>query len=331
MESEDTAQSALDGLIAALPEISIPRGGPTFPVNPRAGEKVSIGYPHLDTFGANFVDSALRMIAYDKQHGNHLMHASGLQNTGAIASVWGRSIELPHARNVATAAFLSSDSDWLLWWDSDIGCEAHALEQLLAVADPETAPIVGGLCFIEGEFSHDFRGGLSASLSPTLYDWAWIEPHSGMPGAYKMVPRLEWEAGEVTRVGATGTGFLLTHRSVYEKISDWLRTQGPEVPPNIWFERIPGPDGEKCGEDISFCLRAHQVGLPVFVHTGVTTTHQKTVWYGVPEYRMKPLTPPPADILRLPPEEWPQLTINPNAVTDAGRASPMRERQHDHG
>jgi hypothetical protein len=296
-------------------------------LNPRAGEKVCIAYPHLDTFGSNFVESVLRMVAYDKQHGDHLMHNSGIMNTGALSAVWGRSMELSHARNTAAAAFMSSDADWLLWWDTDIGAEPDALEKLLEAADPVTAPIVGGLCFIEGDYSHDFRGGLRASLAPTLYDWAWIEPDSGMPGAYKMITRQEWVTNEVTRVGATGTGFLLIHRSAFEKISDWLRSSGPDVPGHIWFERIPGPDGELCGEDISFCMRANQVDLPVYVHTGVTTTHQKTAWYGVPDYRMKPFAPPPMTVRPLPPDQWPKLMINPNAAADAERNSPIREKQ----
>jgi hypothetical protein len=294
-------------------------------INPRAGEKVAIGVPHLDGGGWNFIESVLRMAAYDKSHGNHLLHNSGLVNNGALCAVWGRSMELSHARNTATAAFLSSDSDWLLWIDTDIGFEQDALEKLLEVADPVTAPIVGGLCFIEGDFAHDFRGGLRSSLAPTLYDWSWVEPKSGMPGAYKMIARHEWAENQPTRVGATGCGFLLVHRSAFEKISVWLRDSG--APPHIWFERIPGPDGEKCGEDISFCLRAHQVGLPVMVHTGVITTHQKTVWYGADDYRMKPFTPPPMNQIILAPSQWPLLQIDRNAQQKAAESSPMREQQ----
>lgn len=294
-------------------------------LNPRAGEKVCIGVPHLNDGGWNFIESALRVAAYDKAHGNHLLHNSGLMNNGALAAVWGRSMELSHARNTATASFLSSDADWLLWWDTDIGVEQDAVEKLLAVADPETAPIVGGLCFIEGDYTHDWRGGLRTSLAPTLYDWAWVEPKSGMPGAYKLITRTDWPKGEVTRVGATGCGFLLTHRSVYEKISGWLVDQG--APAHIWFDRIPGPDGELCGEDISFCLRAHQLDLPTLVHTGVTTTHQKAVWYGTEDYKVKPFTPPPMDVLPLPPDQWPKLQINRNAAREAAEQSPMGEKQ----
>lgn len=316
METEDNhfapgaAQAAAD-LAAAL--------------NPRAGERVCIATPHLNEAGWNYVESMWRMAAYDKAHGDHLLHNSGLMNNGSFCPVWGRAMELSHARNTATAAFLSSESDWLLWIDSDIGFPEDALEKLLSVADPETAPIVGALCFIEGDYTHDRMGGLRSSIGPTLYDWSWVEPHSGMPGAYKMTMRTEWAPDQVTRVGATGTGMLLTHRSVYERISAWLQEQG--APPHIWFERIPGPDGELCGEDVSFCLRAHQVDLPVLVHTGVITSHQKAVWYSAADYKLKPFTPPPSNIRPLPPDQWPKLMINREAAAQAARTSPIREKQ----
>src|SRR6185436_972398 len=291
-----------------------------------SGEQVCIGYPHLDTFGANFVDSVLRAVAYDRTHGNHLMHSSGLRNTGALAAAWGRSVELSHARNTIAAAFMASDADWLLWWDTDIGCEPDAVEKLLAAADPVERPIVGGLCFIETEFEHDWMGGLRSRLAPTLYDWSWVEPGLGMPGAFKLSTRTSWQPGEVTRVAATGCGLLLVHRSVFDKISEWLMEQG--APGHIWFERIPGPDGEKCGEDISFCMRAHQVGIPVHVHTGVGTTHQKSAWYGAREYVDKPFTPPET-VTALPSDRWPMLMINPETVKDAERDTPIH--RHEHG
>jgi hypothetical protein len=297
----------------------------TAALNPRAGEKVCIGTPHLDTTGWNHHESVLRMVAYDKQHGDHLLHNSGLMNNGALAGVWGRSQELSFARNTAAAAFLSSDADWLLWIDSDIGFEPDALEKLLSVADPETAPVVGALCFIEGDFTHDMMGGLRSSLAPTLYDWCWVEPKSGMPGAYKMVTRQDWRRGEVTRVGATGCGMLLTHRSVYEKIAVWNQEMG--APPHIWFERIPGPDGERCGEDVSFCIRVHNVGLPILVHTGVGTNHQKTYWASESEYALKPFTPPAITVTPLPPERWPSIRVNPLAREQAAQDSPISEQQ----
>jgi hypothetical protein len=294
-------------------------------LNPRAGDKICIAYPHLDSFGANFVDTILRAAAYDKAHGNYLLHNSGLLNQGSLCAVWGRAMELPHARNTATQAFLSSDSDWILWWDTDIGCQQDAIEKLMEVADPVERPIIGGLCFVEGDYSHYMHGGLRSSLAPTMYDWTWVEPKSGMPGVYKLLNRQEWPEDQMVRVAATGTGFLLVHRSVFEDISAWLVESG--APAGIWFERIPGPDGELSGEDISFCMRANQVGKPIYVHTGITTTHQKTIWYGAPEYKQKPFTPPPMNLIPLPPEQWPKLMVNRNAATDAAEHSPTRQKQ----
>jgi len=293
-------------------------------LDPRAGETVCIATPHLDHPGWNYTESLVRVFAYDKGHGDYLLHNSGPLNNGSFCPIWGRSTELSHTRNTGAAAFLSSEADWLLWWDSDIGVQEDAVQRLMAVADPDTMPIVGGLAFVEGSYGHDFHGGLRSALMPTLYDWSWVEPKNGMPGAYKLVGRHDWQPESLTRVAATGTGFLLTHRSVYEKISHWLVDQG--APPNIWFERIPGPDGELCGEDISFCMRAHQVELPVYVDTSVTTTHQKTIWYGGAEYKQKPFTPV-AGAKQMPPEHWPKLLINPNVVQEAADTSPMRMRQ----
>ena len=51
------------------------------------------------------------------------------------------------------------------------------------------------------------------------------------------------------------------------------------------------------------------------------------IYVRTPEYRQKPFTPPPASVIPLPPEQWPKLAINPNAVSDAQRDSPMGEKQ----
>jgi hypothetical protein len=64
---------------------------------------------------------------------------------------------------------------------------------------------------------------------------------------------------------------VLIHRSVFEKIRDGY---GPN-----WFDRVVIPKGPKgatkFGEDMSFCIRAKACGFPIYVHTGVKTTHDK--------------------------------------------------------
>jgi hypothetical protein len=275
---------------------------------------VTIAYVHQNDVGAAFTESVLRMISYDKNvGGGYLLHESGFDMAGAILPLWGRGGDLAFFRNVGAASFLATDSDYLLWVDSDMGFPADALERLMRIADPIERPIVGGLCFVEQLYTNDFTGGLITSLAPTIYDWVFLPSGDG----YKLQPRTDYERNAITRVAATGTGFLLTHRSVFEKISDWCVAGG--APGNIWYERIPGPTGQPSGEDISFCMRANQLGIPIHVDTGTKITHQKTVWLREADYDHRPIPPSNPDIPLLPPDEWPRIVLNRNAPADAAR------------
>jgi hypothetical protein len=83
--------------------------------------------------------------------------------------------------------------------------------------------------------------------------------------------RFDYTENCVTRVAATGCAFLLVHRTALEK----MRAEYGDV----WFDRARmEADQGLMGEDISFCARVNRLGLPIFVHTGVGTTHLKPVW-----------------------------------------------------
>lgn len=297
------------------------------------GTPVTLGTLHRTEYGANYVESLMRMTVYDKAHGNHLFHMTGLTGENSVLPIWGSTGELAHARNIGASLFLQTDSQWLLWIDSDMGWEPHALEQLLEVAHPEERPVVGGLCFIEQELARDFRGGLRTKLAPTLYDWAYVEADDHTPAGYRLLPRLDYDKHPslpdmpgVQQVAATGTGFLLTHRSVFEKISDWCRQSG--IPENIWYQRIASPDGDFSGEDISFCMRCREVDVPIHVHTGVSVTHMKPVWWSELDYQgsRRSTVTERFGLRVLEPFEWPRLGVNPDADKDAKRSSPVQPK-----
>lgn len=287
---------------------------------------VTIAYVHQNEVGAAFTESLLRMISYDQNYGGkYLLHegafgpggSSGTPLWGAgssILPIWGRGGDMAFFRNAGAAAFLATDSDYLLWIDSDMGFPADAVERMMRIADPIERPIIGGLCFIEQLYENDFTGGLITSLAPTIYDWVFMPNGDG----YKLQPRVDYQRNAITRVAATGTGFLLTHRSVFEKISDWCVKGG--APANIWYERIPGPTGTPSGEDISFCMRANQLDIPIYVDAGLKITHQKTVWLREKDFQTRPVPPASPDVPLLPPDEWPRIVLNRNAVADAERA-----------
>jgi hypothetical protein len=172
------------------------------------------------------------------------------------------------ARNKAVAQFLESDTEWLWWIDTDMGFEPNTVQRLLAAAHPTERPIVGGLCFAMKETQRDGYGGYRTEPRPTIFDW--VENADGQSG---FTGRADYPINELTRCGATGSACLLIHRSVFEKIG------------SNWYDQMHNPStNQVMGEDMSFCARAAIAGFPIYVHTGIRTTHHKEVWLGEQDY-----------------------------------------------
>lgn len=166
-------------------------------------------------------------------------------------------------RNEGVKAFLESEAEWLWFVDADMGWDPEALEMLLAVADPVERPIIGGLCFGFGPITDriDHAQAVIKVPFPTIFDLAETEDDI----AFR--PRWRYTPGTVVQCSATGAAMLLIHRSVLVKMGTG------------WFDRIKHPKAKKLwGEDTSFCARAGLAGFPVFVHTGVKTSHMKSVF-----------------------------------------------------
>ncbi len=165
------------------------------------------------------------------------------------------------ARNTVTARFLDARTadgatvgDWLLWIDSDMQWEPEVFDLLLDAADPVDRPIVGGLCF----------GMMRGKLVPTIYQFG---QEDGDLVTYRVE---EYERDAIVRCAATGAAFLLIHRSALEKMR---AANFNEAFP--WFQEVQIRH-RPVGEDIAFCLRAAQVGLPVFVDTRAKIGHHKS-------------------------------------------------------
>jgi hypothetical protein len=161
------------------------------------------------------------------------------------------------ARNTLTDRFLDNGvGEWLLWIDADMQWDPEAVTDLLSVADPQRAPIVGGLCF----------GQSTDGMYPTIYMGYQTED-----GAFTTIRVRDYARDSMVRVAATGAAFLLIHRSALER----MRAQGFD--PAFPFFAESGGNGKPVGEDITFCIRAGICGLPVYVHTGVRIGHHKSV------------------------------------------------------
>jgi hypothetical protein len=99
--------------------------------------------------------------------------------------------------------------------------------------------------------------------------------------------RWDYPPNTLIQVGATGTACVLVHRSVFARLEERYG--------RVWYDRVPNTTtGQLLGEDMSFCLRAGALKIPMFVHTGVKTTHLKAVWLGDEQYQQQRASATPA-------------------------------------
>ena len=171
---------------------------------------------------------------------------------------------LNQGRTDAIRSFLAeptfAEVEWLWLVDTDMTFANQALYDLLAVADPEERPIVGGLCF---------AGGHSDMCEPTLYYFQESE------GSIDIRRPVSYHPNALVPVDATGAAFLVVHRTVFERMAEEFATTPDGFQnPHPWFAELIVA-GESIGEDMAFCRRARQMGYPIYVHTGVKTGHNK--------------------------------------------------------
>lgn len=233
---------------------------------------VAYGYVHGDQNEAHSFLSSLEMLRELDALSHQLIQGRFVVRMGTLG--------LEAARNQIAASFLASEHEWLLMMDADMGFRPDSLYRLLEAAHPEHRPVVGGLCFIARQVESDGYNGQRVRPLPTIMDFC--EDSNGTP-QFRSMPL--YPVNKVVPVAATGSAFILIHRSVYEKIAEQY---GP-----TWYDRTPGADGKLLGEDVSFCVRAQSLDLRIYVHTGVRTTHYKHFWLGeIDHWRW--FNPPPA-------------------------------------
>jgi len=199
---------------------------------------VVVGWIDPGTVQGQFAASLAKMVMYSTA-------------TKILAGVqrWQSGPHVERGRNGLVKDFLASDAEYLLQIDSDMVFNHDALEKLLGTAERMDTPVVGGLCF-----SYTAASGPFPTVGMFQDDGrvAWL---SGIAGTDR--------AGCVT-CDVTGCAMLLVHRDVFD-------TVGADP-----FDRIVDDTGVLLGEDISFCRRLKDAGIPVVVDTNVETGHVKS-------------------------------------------------------
>ncbi len=230
--------------------------------------QVQIAYCHSASVSHSWHNSLMNMVAYDKSIGMNLIGSAPYQVncSGPHGLVEGR--------NLAAKHFLEeTEHEWLFWIDTDMGFEPDSLDRLMTVADQDERPVVGGLCFALKQLTPDGTSGWRTGPAPTLFGLA-----KNKQGTIGFFSRSVYPRDSVVQVAGTGSAFILIHRSVLEQVRD---KHG-----EAWYDLISYEDGKTISEDLSFCWRVGDLGRSIWVHTGVKTTHHKTIWVGEEDYAM---------------------------------------------
>lgn len=215
----------------------------------KSAHKVSIGSCDPGTVNGSF---AYRLIQLAQARSARL---------GPFVRVKGSGL-LSKQRNRVVKQFLDgTKSDWLLLIDSDEQLTLEAFDKLLETAHDKERPVVAGLVFA----GFGVEGAAYPKPVPAIFQDA--------PEGF--LPLYKYDKDSVFEIDAAGTGCLLIHRSVLEKMRETAdKNQGTDW---CWF--WDGPvDGNWIGEDLLFCRRIRALGFPIYVNTGAILPHQKSYW-----------------------------------------------------
>jgi hypothetical protein len=183
------------------------------------------------------------------------------ERLGSFVRVKGSGL-LSKQRNRVVKQFLeNTTSDWLLFLDSDEQLSIEAFDALIATAHDKERPVVAGLVFA----GFGVVGAPYPKPVPAIFQDA--------PEGF--LPLYNYDRNSVFEIDAAGTGCLLVHRSVLQKMRDNADpNQGTDW---CWF--WDGPfNGEWVGEDLLFCRRIKALGFPIYVNTSAVLPHQKSYW-----------------------------------------------------
>lgn len=173
----------------------------------------------------------------------------------AVATLTNESL-ITRGRNALAATFLKSSASHLLFLDSDIGFGADAALRLLG----HGRPLIGGL----------YR-------SKRLAGAEWVATFPGGEGA---TVRRDATTGAV-QAEAIGTGFLLLHRSVLERLAEAhpeTLHQTEDGPAHAFFEAAIAPGGGRyLSEDYLFCARWRALGGEVWCDPAIRLEHHGQV------------------------------------------------------
>ena len=159
------------------------------------------------------------------------------------------------SRNLLSLSAIEEKFDRVLWIDSDMMFTKDSMNILMKDMDDSKADFVTGIYFKR-----------HSPYTPVVYDEL-DEPGIDKDG--KPVPHVhnyvDYPTDSIFPVKGCGFGFCLTSVPLLKRVWD---TFGPAFSPYPW-----------AGEDISFCHRVNQLGVPILCDSRVSCGHIGTFVY----------------------------------------------------
>jgi len=215
----------------------------------KASHKVCIGIVNDGKINGQL---AMDLIHISRHPSNKLDHMVQVANIGLTT----------RSRNVVVKNFLEEvDTPWLLLVDADERLPIDVFLKLVDTAHDKDRPVVSGLVFAAFFDEQDMLRPV-----PTIYR---MTENAGLQ------PIDDYPIDSVIEVDAAGTGCLLIHRSVLEKMREnTTPNQGKDW---AWF--VEGAiDGTYFGEDLLFSKRIKSLGYSIHANTGAILAHRKEFW-----------------------------------------------------
>ena len=219
---------------------------------------LTIGFIHNGEVRSVFLRSFVELALWDLAHNQRLFShdkfwLQGQYGSGGIVA--GRN-------DIARAMLETSEAEWLLWIDTDMGFDGDLGDRLIDSADPIERPVVGALCFGQKVDGGKPYGARWFRTQPTVYRYVETDEEAGFSSVF------DYPRDRLVECDATGSAAILIHRSVIAMMRDEFGDQ--------WYTPIKHPEfGTVFSEDLSFCLRLKALEVPLFVDTSVKTTHDK--------------------------------------------------------
>lgn len=208
-------------------------------------KEVSIAIPIAQVVDGKTMQTILTLVNYASKNGINI------KDIGITERVL-----IDDARNMLTETFLESDTEWILWLDSDMTFPRETLVSLFNVAEKTGSKMVTGIYYQRKGLNYpvlwsrgdELEGGnktgvMSPRAATNKYVGTFIFPNKDKKEPFK--------------VHAAGFGCVLIHRSVFE------------VLPRPWFQFIKGV----CSEDFYFFINAQEAGYELWADPTLDLGH----------------------------------------------------------